>query len=656
MTDSKNKNKLDIPLFKKLQKNPLRPLSIDCTEAPAAFPACAAPDVRETPSFVVPFRRTVFTPWNDVAGGALPRFDLPPLAAEAIEEIELACARPASPNDIAVSFATSIAMNQKWSLLGVEIGDLSSTMGLAPLEELRLEFSTSQRKVMEQRTLDSKEEIETNESTIIDKEALNVTRASSRTEGWRVDGSGSISIGDAKLSASGGYSKTMMDSSNASLMQIHDATKKSSHTLKTMHKVEVRGVTESTVTNRMTRLIKNPYSDRTLAINVFQLNKRFCVETRVVEARPALVVRVKKLAFNDDFIIGQVGFLREHLLDSYLVDDLIKGLEAHELAATAFARRSQFDAATTAAKLALRWLFAEPNVFSLNDIDGVDQNLPATTFNGRLSESGFADLVSLSPLAFPLGMFFRIYEEYVANDTLDQHAVSLALSMAQHLAPQWAEISKDVNRQGQITALMDGGDFTEIFRRMPGFLGLVSDALGNPGGLLKPFGDVLAQQQMVSGQALTANLELEAARRALRRVRDHLNCNSLFYTQRFLFEISRKTNNLAIIAFVRDVLSKILSETSIVDFEEAFDVERAFVDRDEIIVPARAALTDEDDAGLLSAVFETPPNDRFRPQLIKPAIDQVRVPCDGIHLEVAAGLCPLNPPPPPPAVNERDNA
>ena len=110
-----------------------------------------------------------------------------------------------------VYFGLDARFSQVWNLVELTIGDLASTMSLAPSEQLTIEIQTSQRKVLDQSTLDSTEAVSSSESTTSDKEAVNVARSSSKTEGWHVDGTGTVSCGYGSASVSAGYSKSVTD-------------------------------------------------------------------------------------------------------------------------------------------------------------------------------------------------------------------------------------------------------------------------------------------------------------------------------------------------------------------------------------------------------------------------------------------------------------
>jgi hypothetical protein len=250
--------------------------SIEKHQRSKEFPACSAPETRTAPQFILPYRR----PWTFY-----------PLYIKRLDDVrrpnlEFACVKTENPKEFQVYLGYDLRFEQIWNLLGLKIGDLSSTISLAPSERLTIEILNSQRKVLEQTTIDSTEEIISTESSQLDKEVINVARSSSRNNNWRVDGNGSFSLGPVSLGTSGGISGTFTETSQNSIEQLSEATKKSARNLKTLQKIEVRGVTERFVQNRMTRIIKNPYHDRTLNSQRFPTRKTFLSANGSHRCRP----------------------------------------------------------------------------------------------------------------------------------------------------------------------------------------------------------------------------------------------------------------------------------------------------------------------------------------------------------------------------------
>ncbi len=575
---------------------------------PQSFPACSPPDVRIPPQFVVSYRRPLLI--NQIPVTIGDDIDLPIL--------RLACVKV---NALELWFGFDLKFDQTWNLVRLGIGDLSSTIGLAPLERLTLEFQTSQRRVLEKTSVESAEEMTSFESTTADKEAVNVARSSSRTENWHVDGSGSFGIGSFKLSAGADVSGSTVETSNRSIQHVTEATTKSSHSLRTLHKIEVRGVTETLIQNRMTRVIKNPYPDRTLSINVFQLIKHFSVETNLAEIRLALIIPIISLVFDNEFVVSNGDFLRDNLLDQSLVDELpvaLKGAKQIPLS-------SALDDARTVAKLALHYLYDEPNIFNLPDIlaqigfgqvDLGNPNDPATSLNASLpiplvpggqvpfGNTGFSDALTLDfGLMFTtLNLFFKVYRDMIATNTLDANAISLATALAADVGPKLTAVTD----AGNVRGILDDAQFTEIFRRLSGFLAMISGML-NP---LVAAADPKEQEEAVS---------------ALDRLKRHLGCHKNYYIQKFLVYVARQTDNQDIVDFVNRVIARAFTGPLLTQVNRTYDVERSFVDRQQIIVPSFDPIS--------PAVFGE--------GRITPTVIEVDVPSDGIHLEAAEGACIL---------------
>lgn len=185
-------------------------------QPPAPSPAtdtllvCSAPSTRTGPAFELPLRRPILLKeagnFKDYrTGNVVTSADIYSNISQAVQIAGTAY----TLRD--VYFGLDARFSQVWNLVELTIGDLASTMSLAPSEQLTIEIQTSQRKVLDQSTLDSTEAVSSSESTTSDKEAVNVARSSSKTEGWHVDGTGTVSCGYGSASVSAGYSKSVTD-------------------------------------------------------------------------------------------------------------------------------------------------------------------------------------------------------------------------------------------------------------------------------------------------------------------------------------------------------------------------------------------------------------------------------------------------------------
>jgi hypothetical protein len=595
-------------------------------------------------------------------------------------------------------FGLDARFSQVWNLTDLTIGDLASTMSLAPREQVTIEVQTSLRKVLDQTTLDSTEAISSAESTTSDKEAVNVARASSKTEGWHVDGTATVTCGYASASVSAGYAKSITESNQQTINHVTEATKKSAKNLKALHKIDVRGVSESFVQNRMTRVLKNPYHDKTLSVNVFQLLKHFSVQTDLADMRAAIIFRIDRIDFNSDFVLRHVDFLRNTLIDAALVDDLPSALQGAKPIIQSGAR----DIALTTSKLALRYLFnldeaeqfSPANILNLStpdqndpNVTHGDQNDPQQSF--QLHQSSAAGNVGNSGLSVGdvlLGIFtggaslateatiqsvIDIYKEFKANeqkimwsagfdtavrtkassvfvtlayfnavvrgsvpsDPNDEHSplvnvldmgevvILLSVALATELQLQWDKLYPDPLKSDELHAMMSSRNYTEVFRRVPGFVTMIREMV-RP--LVEPAG---ADAQAIA----THNQDVYA----LGRLTAHLKDYAPYYTERFLHYLAVATDNQSVVDFGTAAVSNVMFPFTFDPND--FDFDRSFLVRREIVVPSFATL----DAGALKQLVTDVGGQLADVATPIATVEDIETPCDGVHLEVAPGTCVL---------------
>ncbi|HEX3127895.1 MAG TPA: hypothetical protein VH394_11250 [Thermoanaerobaculia bacterium] len=589
------------------------PPDSEAAPPPASFPACSGPDLRVAPQFVIPIRRPiVLKDLGDISPPANPQVSISCVAALGLE----------------AQLGFDTRFEQTWDLTKLSIGDLSSTIGLAPGEKLTLEFQTSQRKVMDRSVMDSSENIDSSESVTSDKEAINVTRATSKTQNWHVDTTGTLTCGAASLSVSAGYSQSVTDSNQQTINHVTEATRKSAQSLKSLHKIEVRGISESLVQNRMTRLIRNPYIDRTLSINVFQLAKHFAVKTVLAETRIALLLQFKGIRFDSHFVVENADFLRSTLLDSSLLDQLSTAIQG----ATSKVDQDSLRIAREVAERALYHLFENPNIFNVPDVGGVNANAPGSSYNAQLvgiGDTALGDSLSTHfVIAFTtMSFYYALYKDPKFDRTKDDNVIRMAVALAQSLDEFYKLMVTDPLKDpsaADLKNIMDADDLTEFARRMTGFMSMVK-------GILNP----LLEPAKLEKDALRAQ---NVATLVMQRLVQHLNCNASYYLQEFLRYVERTTNGQGIVDLVNQSFEILKPTLPPFVKRTDFDIDRSFIEKAQIIVPGFVKLTPDQVRGVGKALFGTDPGPVLDPV---PTVVEVEVPADGIHLEVAAGECIL---------------
>src|SRR5207248_2088116 len=83
------------------------------------------------------------------------------------------------------------------------------------------------------------------------------------------------------------------------------------------------------------------------------------------------------------------------------------------------------------------------------------------------------------PIFTLLNYFFAVYQEMLAAPSenplaIDKNAVAFATALSKDLDPKWTALIGDARFTSDV---MDNGQFTEIFRRITGFLAFVNGML-----------------------------------------------------------------------------------------------------------------------------------------------------------------------------------
>ena len=345
---------------------------------------------------------------------------------------------------------------------------------------------------------------------------------------------------------------------------MNESTQKSSTNLRNLHKIEVTETSETVEAQDHSRRISNPYRDRSLWLKIYALAKEFCVDFALRSTQPVLLIEIADFDFDQAFVQANADFLDTYLIDRRLALELPDALEAVS-DPTPLSTTQELNAL---AALALKYLFSEPNIFSVGAIGGQDANTPQSSFDASRSNSGLGDAVTnrLGIVFTTLNYFYAMYQnEAPAEGKL---ATQIALAIEEALYTQWF----GVDETGAISNVLDTNDLTEGFRRLGGFLAFVS---GTIRPLLRPSQDEQARNQ-ASGRAQFV----------IARVVEHLGCHKTYYIGRYLEYLSDSTRGASLLEFVKGVLQFYPrpggDRRGVGRF---FAAELAFVDRCTIVVP-----------------------------------------------------------------------
>ncbi|MCP4002866.1 MAG: hypothetical protein GY725_01595 [bacterium] len=577
-------------------------------------------------------------------------------------------ARPKSWDGVHLRLGALIRFEQQWHFERLEAFDVAATLSLAPLEIAHLKITSTRRETLKSETTDSDEQSSTRERGGSESDILKITNSTSKTEGWNINGEGSVSVKDGAntygAKVSGGFKKSVTRAASAAVNQIRSRTLKSTDVEKQLRKTVVTETGESVLEDSSTRTVTNPYRDRALLIKVFDLEKRFCVRLVQKSIEPVLLIELDCLDFDDDFISSNGHWIAEVLIDENLASEWSTALR------DTGGGSGWDDRSTVIARLALDYLFQVPAIFGFGDPADDD---PVRSFDASHGDAAFEDAMN-NEFGFvftALNVGFDIYrnminpvaqqaydpnfpppapaqldtprdqtsEEAREQVRRDRLTLELASSLFDYINPLWS--GKEEIDADQIRKILDTKARTEAFRRISGFLALVAGAV-KP--VMQPSED--ARDRWEADERL---------RRIRARLRVHLQMHCGFYTERLL---SREAS-LPGAGGLRGLVEHILGESLEDDVRDLLDAGAFVLDGNVISVPASGS--DVSLGSLATQLLSAEQRNRLPKEDLELSADDlafepgsvttVRIPFDGTQVEVVAGKCILPDVPNPPDVS-----
>lgn len=539
-----------------------------------------------------------------------------------------------------LSVAADLLYSQTWAFQRLYLSDISASISLAPGEKLTLTIKKTQRTQLTENTMQSSDSLDSSESTIVDKDVLNVQRSSVHAQQWHVDGNANISIGGGAFTLGGnaGTSGSTQTTSNTVVEQISESTQKTARRLQTLQKIEVARQSELFTEEVQNRTIENPYRDRSLTLNVYELVKDYSVTTELGEIRPVIILEITDLELDREFMLSQGAFLDEAMLDRTLVAELREALQAVRTSVSTGARNQ----ARRYARIAFHFLYEATNVFNL-DGGNPAENDPWLSFSsddGLNSASNDEGGRVFTTLGTYLRVQAAIYSQPpFSNPPLPPNPpiwpgpfrqghdleVDMAIALADSIRADWGALTPPA-----VEGLLDVGEMGEVMQRVSGFLSLVD-------GLLKPLLKPIEEEKAAA----------EARRHAedvIDRVIQHINCNKAYYVQRFLDFIWRKTSGYALAdvftSVVRSGQISALQPNEIEELLVLFPPRLGFMDGFQFVVPLHFAISLS--AGVQFIERITGPSSVQTPGGFATDTRDLRIPSDGFHIEPIGGVCILS--------------
>lgn len=535
-----------------------------------------------------------------------------------MNEISLDCIKA----EASIKASVLATFLQRWCLEEVLIGDHVSTLSLAPDEVLTIEVAKTHHILLEESRETASTVEEATEETTTDKESINIANTSASSSNWSISGTGSFSLAGIGASGSATQSGNIATSVATTINDIHETTLRSTLKVSTQTKIQIRGVTETTVLTRETRVLRNPFHDRVLALNLYEINKLFQVQTAQDALRPMITVHLHPLVFDKDFIAANLAFLQESLIDPELnasLPDIVRALRRVNVQT-----QTQL---TAALDELVAYLFDDREGWNPYHHSDYRNDTPRNAFltggNRRDTAAAVFDAETVGEKGLQLYFILHALHTLRSNvppTAFTENKEKLMSSLAASIDEFW-----DGMTETHRLWLLDMNQRTELFRRLPGFRFLYK-------GLI---------EQVQTPEDDSALISLVSS------LVSHLECHKHYYTEQYLRFLWEKLGRTFVIRLANSVLEFLhtgqtpAEPDSCRPYRNLYRVEE--VQRDGLCMlillqpdaqnlPANIELTN-DINNLITELKKV--------QSLPPIVNQVIVPADGIHIEPTAGECIL---------------
>jgi hypothetical protein len=527
----------------------LPPITCPTLPPPFTWDPCAPIPATSAPAYNLYFNEEMYPQGVIFPADLIPPSDPhphPPLPADIGARLMTRFLGPAE-----VRFGMLAQYTQSWFVSGVRIGDLEAVQSLAPAESLELEVEANIKARVDRAGNVQRDDVASADLRAAEKEVRAAIDTAASSNGWSTSSGGNFTLGVHFLGLNAGGVESAADASaeisrttTQTLNQLREAVSHASETVRTLSKVDVRGVTEVVVSERHLRKFSNPYQDRSLLLKIFSVIKRYLINTSRTALRLTLSVRFTGLRSDlghpeqiADFVRINRKFLGEALLDDQIrtrLDDAIQGVldDGHEGGGK---RRI----AIAKARAALDILFDDPLSTDETRVLGL---VPEPTLNAEVQKvrnSFFhpADLPSVPFLTNSLGsgiqeakaknaldlymILYVLYQRWLdGHDSpeFDDDAMIMCAAAAEAIDTWWTKVSDDDRSDAYKSS--EGEDFAEIFRRIPGFRAFYEDFVLPlfPSVAAEGKEDALRQERIALGA----------------RLREHLTVFRAYYGQEYL--------------------------------------------------------------------------------------------------------------------------
>ncbi len=221
-----------------------------------------------------------------------------------------------------VNYGIMTTYRQEWTPSNWQVGDLVSTIPLAPGEKRKFTKKLKVKRTRSQKEVESSLSKQTDEASYITKAHSEIfSKASTATNfNLTVEGSIGFEVGVAKggVKTTTGYKNDQSSESSAKKKGIRESTRKAANEFKNERSVEIISKEESDYEESTSGEILNPNNEITVTYLFYELERQFIVSENLHKLTPIIMVAFDVPApheIDEDWLLTHEWILRRILLD-----------------------------------------------------------------------------------------------------------------------------------------------------------------------------------------------------------------------------------------------------------------------------------------------------------------------------------------------------
>lgn len=230
-----------------------------------------------------------------------------------------------APNSF--NFGLLVTYRQQWQPEDYQVGELVSTMPLAPGEQRQFSVKNVVKKTRSQKEIENALSAHNNESSSTARADLEIVQRASSDTNFNQSVQGNFSMGEfMRITSTTQFGTRQQNESQRRKKAFRENVRKASQQFKQERKLEISTSDSVETTTTQSGNIQNPNNEITVTYLFYELQRRYTVSEKLHRVRPVIMVAQdvpRPDNIDEDWIIAHEWILRRVLLD----DSLQAGLD-----------------------------------------------------------------------------------------------------------------------------------------------------------------------------------------------------------------------------------------------------------------------------------------------------------------------------------------